>query len=144
MHGLRNPCTQISTCVTLLNPAIRAATMKPHRSGATLRVIMHRRSFSWVLSLLLLLTQHGAVLHELSHLSHGTSTHGAILDQNDPLADSGSCPTCQAFSQVANPATASTLVVAFCAAALISSPEPSYAIVGAENPTPRSRGPPQA
>jgi hypothetical protein len=104
---------------------------------------MHRRSLSWVLSLLLLLAQHGAVLHELSHLSHGTSTHGAVLYQSDQLPDNGSCPTCQAFSQVANPATGSTLVLALCAAALIRTPEPSYAIVGAEIPTPRSRGPPQ-
>ena len=104
---------------------------------------MHRRSLSWVLSLLLLLAQHGAVLHELSHLSHGTSTHGGMLDQRDQLPDNGSCPTCQAFSQVANPATASTLVLALCATAFIPAPEPSYAIVGAEIPTPRSRGPPQ-
>lgn len=104
---------------------------------------MHRRSLSWVLSLLLLLAQHGAVLHELSHLSRGTSTHGPVLDQSDQLPDNGSCPTCQAFSQVANPATASAVVLALCPAALIPALDPSYAILGAETPTPRSRGPPQ-
>jgi hypothetical protein len=104
---------------------------------------MHRRSLSWVLSLLLLLTQHGAVLHELSHLSHGTTSHGAMLDRNDQLLENGTCPTCQAFSQVANPATASAVVLAFCPAAFISTLDPAYAIVGAELPTPRSRGPPQ-
>jgi hypothetical protein len=104
---------------------------------------MHRRSWTWVLSLLLLLAQHGAVLHELSHLSHGTATHGAMLDVSDQLPDNGSCPTCQAFSQVANPATASAVVLVLSPADLIPTLDPSYAIVGAETPTPRSRGPPQ-
>jgi hypothetical protein len=94
--------------------------------------------------LLLLVAQHGAVLHELSHLSHATSTHGPMLDQGDQLPDNSSCPTCQAFSQVANPATASSLVLAYCPAAFIAALDPSYAILGAETPTPRSRGPPQA
>jgi hypothetical protein len=82
-------------------------------------------------------------LHELSHLSHGTTTHGAMLDLSDQLPDNGTCPTCQAFSQVANPATASAIVLALSPAALTPTLDPSYAIVGAETPTPRSRGPPQ-
>jgi hypothetical protein len=106
-------------------------------------VKMHRRSLSWLLSLLLLVTQHAAVLHELGHLSHGTSTHGAMLDQGDELRDNGACPTCQGFSQIANPATASALVLTLSPAAFIAALDPSYAIVGAEIPTPRSRGPPQ-
>ena len=73
---------------------------------------MHRRYLTWVLSLLLLLTQHGAVLHELSHLSHGTATHGAMLDLSDQLPDNGTCPTCLAFSQITNPASASAIVLA--------------------------------
>jgi hypothetical protein len=104
---------------------------------------MHRRSLTWVLSLLLLLAQHGAVLHELSHLSHGTATHSALLDQSDQLPDTGTCPTCLAFSQVANPATASAVMLTLAAAALTPTVDPSYAFLGAETPTPRSRGPPQ-
>jgi|SRR5580704_16579725 hypothetical protein len=104
---------------------------------------MHRRSLSWLLSLLLLLAQHGAVLHELSHLSHGASSHGAVLEQADQLPADGTCPTCQAFSQVANPATASTVVLAYSPAAFVPALHPTYAIVGADVPTPRSRGPPQ-
>lgn len=83
-------------------------------------------------------------MHELSHLSHGTSTHGAMLDLSDQLPDNGTCPTCQAFSQIANPATASAIVLALSPAALTPILDPSYGIVGAESPTPRSRGPPQA
>jgi hypothetical protein len=106
-------------------------------------VNMRRRSLTWVLSLLLLLTQHGAVLHELSHLIHGKAAHGAMLDLSDQLPDNGTCPTCLAFSQVANPATASAIVLSFCPAALTPTVDPSYAFIGAETPTPRSRGPPQ-
>ena len=108
-----------------------------------LPVNMHRRSLSWLLSLLLLLAQHGAVLHELSHLSHGTSSHGAVLGQSEQQPADGACPTCQAFSQIANPATASAVVLAYCPAAFVPALDPSYAIVGADVPTPRSRGPPQ-
>jgi hypothetical protein len=41
---------------------------------------MRRSYLSWLLSLLLVLVQHGAVLHELGHLSHiepsaGTTVH---------------------------------------------------------------------
>jgi len=106
-------------------------------------VNMHRRSLTWVLSLLLLLAQHGALLHELSHLSHGTSTHGATPDLTDQSFDNGSCPTCLAFSQIANPATASAVVLAYSPVTLSPTLDPSYAIVAAEIPTPRSRGPPQ-
>jgi hypothetical protein len=104
---------------------------------------MHRRSLAWVLSLLLLLTQHGAVLHELSHLSHGAATQSAMLDQSDQLPDTGTCPTCLAFSQVANPATAAAIVLSLSPTALTPTVDPSYAFVGVETPTPRSRGPPQ-
>jgi hypothetical protein len=104
---------------------------------------MHRRSLTWVLSLLLLLTQHGAVLHELSHLSHATAAHGALLDRSEQLPNDGTCPTCLAFSQVANPATASAIVLSLSPAALTPTVDPSYAFLGVETPTPRSRGPPQ-
>jgi len=66
-----------------------------------------------------------------------------MLDRSDQLADNSACPTCQAFSQVANPAAASSLVLAYCPAPLIAALDPSDAILGAEIPTPRSRGPPQ-
>ena len=92
-----------------------------------------RRSFlSWVLSLSLLLAQHGALLHELGHLSHHGGTAGmAAL-------------TCQAFAQIANPVAAGTADLAVSPPALIPARHPSYVIVGADAPNPRSRGPPQA
>jgi hypothetical protein len=99
---------------------------------------MRRSSLSWLLSLLLVLVQHGAVLHELGHLSHSDGTSGAVLR----ALNSGFCPTCEAFAQVTNPAAAAAHAVAVCPAAFLPTPDPCYAIVGADTPTPRSRGPP--
>jgi len=104
---------------------------------------MRRLCFSWVVSLLLLLAQHGALLHELSHLVGEATTNGATLRAPAQALESGICLTCEAFSQVTHPATAAALHVPLAAAALIASPDPCYAIVAANGPTPRSRSPPQ-
>jgi hypothetical protein len=104
---------------------------------------MRRSSLAWVLSLLLLLVQHGAVLHEISHLSQESVAAGANLHPDGQARDVGSCPTCHAFSQVANPVASTctgpsvSLVTSLCVA------HPGYGIVGTDAPPPRSRGPPQ-
>jgi hypothetical protein len=106
---------------------------------------MRRLCLSWVLSLSLLLAQHGAVLHELSHLTHPghSAGAGAVLGAQLQPAESGLCPTCEAFAQIANPATAAATDLAVSPAALIPTPEPRFTLVGADAPSPRSRGPPQ-
>jgi hypothetical protein len=103
---------------------------------------VRRLSFSWVLSLLLVFAQHGAVLHELGHLSHGDRDAGATLRAQQP-ADS-ICAACEAFSQVANPASGGAHTLAACAPVFLEVPAPACAFLGADTPTPRSRGPPQA
>jgi hypothetical protein len=103
---------------------------------------MSRRSLTWLLSLFLLLAQHGALLHELGHLSHGSAA-GASLQAAGDVLDSGSCPTCHAFSQVANPVGAHVAGLSLSLAAIACAPEPLYAIVAVDPPPPRSRGPPQ-
>jgi hypothetical protein len=105
---------------------------------------MHRRSLAWVLSLLLVFAQHGAVLHELGHLSQRDGTGGAALRADLHAPNSGLCPTCEAFAQVANPAAAAAHAVPVCPAAVLPIPDSCYAIVSADAPTPRSRGPPSA
>jgi hypothetical protein len=105
---------------------------------------MRRLGLSWVLSLSLLLAQHGAMLHEFSHLTHAGHSAGAALSAELQAAESGSCPTCEAFAQIANPAAAGATDLAVCLPALIPTPDPCFTIVGADAPTPRSRGPPQA
>jgi hypothetical protein len=106
---------------------------------------MRRSLLSWVLSLSLLLAQHGALLHELGHLCHHGGTVGtAALSAQLHGAEDGRCPTCEAFAQIANPAAAGTADLVVSPPALIPARHPSYVIVGADAPSPRSRGPPQA
>jgi len=104
---------------------------------------MRRSSLSWLLSLLLVLVQHGAVLHALGHLSGGEHTSGTALRAEPESLDRGPCLTCEAFAQIANPAAAGAAVVAVCPAALLPSRDRCDALVGADTPAPRSRGPPQ-
>jgi hypothetical protein len=101
---------------------------------------MRRSSFAWMLSLLLVLAQHGAMLHGIGHLSHRDRTAGATIEA---LADGSPCTVCEAFAQVANPAVAAADSLDASPPGLLPTPDPSYPIVAADAPTPRSRGPPQ-
>jgi hypothetical protein len=100
---------------------------------------MRRLSVSWVLSLLLVFAQSGAVLHELGHLQ----PHGGTSLRADPLSESATCPTCESFAQVTNPASGGSPALTVAQAAIVPAPAPSHAILDAEALTPRSRGPPQ-
>jgi hypothetical protein len=103
-----------------------------------------RRSYlAWFMSLLLVLVQQGAVLHELGHLSHGDRGSAPSL-RADPQSNDATCPTCEAFAQVTNPASGTASTLAASAAVYLPTPAPVYAIIAADTLTPRSRGPPQA
>jgi len=104
---------------------------------------MRRLYFSWVVSLLLVSAQQGALLHEIGHFSRAPLTSGATL-RAEPLLENATCLTCEAFAQVANPAGAPVAGAAADPAAFVPIPESGCAIVAAEVPSPRSRGPPQA
>jgi hypothetical protein len=97
----------------------------------------------WVLSLLLVFAQLGAVLHELGHLSHGERSSHVTLHLDQQPAERGGCPSCEAFAQVANPAGGACHASAACAAGLLPVAGRGYAIVGTDPPVARSRGPPQ-
>jgi hypothetical protein len=104
--------------------------------------MMRRRlSIAWVLSLLLVFAQHGALLHELGHLSH--TPHAGTVAAEPDAGNDGVCPTCEAYSQIANPASATAAHVAVCPAEFLPAPEPCYGIAAADAPNPRSRGPPR-
>ena len=105
---------------------------------------MRRSSLSWLLSLLLVLVQHGAVLHGLSHLRHGEAESGATMRAELQALDGGPCLTCEAYAQIVNPVGVSGGTPAVCPAALLPTPAPCYSVIGADIPTPRNRGPPQA
>lgn len=104
---------------------------------------MRRLSLAWLASLLLVFAQHGAVLHELGHLSHGDRGSGPTLRADVQLLD-GACSTCAAFAQVANPASGTVNTLAASAAAYLPTPAPVDAVAAADVPAPRNRGPPQA
>jgi hypothetical protein len=103
---------------------------------------VRRLSLPWILSLLLVFAQQGAVLHELGHLQHGDRGQGAALRAQ--LSADGTCATCEAFAQVANPASGAASTLSASAAVYLPTPAPNYTIVAADTPTPRNRGPPQA
>jgi hypothetical protein len=103
---------------------------------------VRRLSLPWVLSLLLVFAQHGAVLHELGHLSLAERAAGSALRAQLP-AD-GPCATCEAFAQLANPVAGAAQTLSASAPVYLPTPAPVYAIIAADTPTPRSRGPPQA
>jgi len=105
---------------------------------------MRRSSIAWILSLLLVLVQHGAVLHELGHLSHGRHGAGAVARADAQPGTAGICQSCEGYAQVANPAAGTAASVPLDPAGFISAPDPSHPIAGADSPTPRSRGPPSA
>ncbi|HYX73601.1 MAG TPA: hypothetical protein VE819_02845 [Steroidobacteraceae bacterium] len=106
--------------------------------------MIRRPSLVLLLSFLLVFVQQGAVLHELGHLSGGAHGAGATLRADVHPSSGGVCQSCEAYAQVANPAAGSTATLPLDVAALMPVPDPCYAIVAADTPTPRSRGPPQA
>jgi hypothetical protein len=105
---------------------------------------MRRSSLALLLSFLLVFIQHGAVLHELGHLSHGGHDAGATLRADLEPGSAAVCQACEAYAQVANPAASGPVSLPLDPAAFIRTPDPCCSIAGAESPTPRSRGPPSA
>jgi hypothetical protein len=103
---------------------------------------VHRLSLPWILSLLLVFAQQGAVLHELSHLQHRDRGQGSELRAQLPAEDT--CATCEAFAQAANPASGAAETFSASASVYLPTPAPNYTILAADTPTPRNRGPPQA
>jgi hypothetical protein len=100
-----------------------------------------RIRFALILPLLLVFAQQGAMLHELSHV-HRVGTDQVGYEKNIP--GDKLCEACAAFAQVGNPAAASVAVLPAIAVVHQDVPEPTYSIVAAKAPPPRSRGPPRA
>jgi len=102
---------------------------------------MHRPRPAWLLLLLLVIGQHGALVHGLSHAYYSARDERARLVAGQAL-DAGQCVVCQAYSQVSNP-------VGSALPNLPASPHAPPRARGADaaardtdTPTPRSRGPP--
>jgi hypothetical protein len=100
---------------------------------------MTRYRSVFLLSLLLLCAQHGAMLHALGHI-HRTAT--PELSSGAFPADGKFCQTCLAFAQAANPVSAALIVLPVIRSLRQQSAEPEYSVRAATPPAPRSRGPP--
>jgi hypothetical protein len=103
---------------------------------------MRRFRFGLLLPLLLLFAQHGAVLHELSHLSYVAYTDGAQLQHNEHLLENSLCLACYSFAQVTSPAAHALWGLETRDAPTFKIPAPNCPVARADTPTPRSRGPP--
>jgi hypothetical protein len=105
-----------------------------------LQFCMRKLHISIGISLLLLLAQQGAVLHEMTHMVR-VGGHAEARLQADTLLEK-TCELCLAYSQVANPAGNSVQVAQFEPSACAAGSNPPCAVTPAAVPTPRSRGPP--
>jgi hypothetical protein len=102
---------------------------------------MKRIRWVFALAFFLVFAQQGALLHELSHVHAAGSQQ---IRYEESLAAGKFCETCVAYAQVGNPAAASLPILPLVAAVRHDLSEPVYAILAAEVPAPRSRGPPHA
>jgi hypothetical protein len=91
------------------------------------------------LLLLLLTAQHGAVVHELSHVAGDGLELRTGIDKSAEAA----CALCPAFAQVVSPAFSHSLPVPkFLQLAVERVPDPPSLAIAAAVPNARSRGPP--
>lgn len=89
--------------------------------------------------LLLLFGQHGAVLHELSHVCAAATAQVTV--QGDSGVDK-TCELCLGYSQLANSVAHSVALVLVERVPTIIGTERLFAASPVDLPTPRSRGPP--
>jgi hypothetical protein len=89
--------------------------------------------------LLLLFGQHGAVLHELSHVCSAASAQ--VTMQADSAADK-TCELCLGYSQLANSVAHSVPLVLVARIPSLIGTERLFVASPFDLPTPRSRGPP--
>ncbi len=112
--------------------------------GRTLHQItaIRRRRISLLLPLLLILSQHGAWLHQLSHAAYAANPHQVSVQASQSAADDGVCPGCQSFGQLGSALSSSLAPGAAPTTQLCPQAEPQYASPAAQRSTPRNRGPP--
>ena len=122
---------------------------------------MRKHLLHWLLPLLMLLSQQGAVWHGIGHLTDArghapagataaTVAHGTDAQDGQPHADADPlpldplCETCLAFDDLAASARAEAPVFALAEAAHVQTAPAELAPRALPAPPPRSRGPPLA
>jgi hypothetical protein len=101
-----------------------------------------RRMRLLLLPLLLLLSQHGAWLHELSHAAYAANPHQVRFQQAEGSIENGLCPSCQSFGQLGSALSSAVAAVPAPITHLCPLTQPQYASPAAQLPAPRNRGPP--
>lgn len=96
-----------------------------------------------LLPLLLVLSQHGAWLHELSHAAYAANPHQSTVQRSDAPAEHGLCPGCQSFGQLGGALAGSPATVRPPLARICPQLDPQYSQPAAQLSAPRNRGPPR-
>jgi hypothetical protein len=110
-----------------------------HRFNRLSGLSLDRLCRNLLLPLLLLIAQHGALLHELSHYAPADTQ-----DESGKQQSAGQpCELCLGFAQVESTATADVAVPTLLAGLSFASASPTPSpVVVAELPAQRNRGPP--
>jgi hypothetical protein len=102
-----------------------------------------RRTRLWLLlPLLLVLAQHGAWLHSLSHAAYAANPHRVTVEQAQSSFENGVCPSCQSFGQLGSALCTSLAALPGRATPTCPQTAPRYSQPAAQLPAPRNRGPP--
>jgi hypothetical protein len=103
---------------------------------------MRRFAISFLLPLLMLLTQHGAAVHEIGHLSPSQSQHRTPTSRDEPLANDALCLSCLAYASIGSAAAPEVFQALLLSFGQPTTPPVAVAVLAAEALAPRSRGPP--
>ena len=110
-------------------------TLHPITANLRMRICL-------LLPVLLILSQHGAWLHELSHAAYAATPHQVAVQQAGNCLETGVCASCQSFGQLGSALSSSLAVLAAAVIRPCPQTEPQYLSPSAQLPAPRNRGPP--
>ncbi len=106
------------------------------------RRLMRKLLLSFLLPIVLLLSQQGAVVHEISHLADDTSRVVDGQKRAGHQAGDLQCEACLAFAHLAGVATAHVVPPALLSFSFQIPVNEAPVFIAADAPTARSRGPP--
>ena len=104
---------------------------------------MRKLLLTLLLPFVFLLSQQGAVMHELGHLTDAASRAAGAPDRSGHQPGDLQCEACLAFAHLAGVATAQVVPPALLSFSFQIPANESPAFIAADAPTARSRGPPR-
>ena len=103
---------------------------------------MRKLLLSFLLPIVLLLSQQGAVMHEMSHLAESTSRVAGGQDRVGHRPGNLQCEACLAFAHLAGVATVQVVPPALLSFSFQIPVNEAPVFIAADAPTARNRGPP--